>query len=308
MFNRKATGAQLGAWIVAAMAAPLAQFAAGESWLTVAAVGLAGLVLCLAAWGWGWNPQLPGWLAALEWAWIACLLPMVLLQTGASWPQAKNEIAIPLVLLLLAVLSAQQGATRAARACAAAFWLVGLLLAGILGAGVKELEPQWMLPEIRMPRDKAVWAFLLPSIIVFLPAEKPKAGWLLAVGILGAVIAAWTAGVVSPKLAAAEGNPFYLYSESLTVFGTAKRMEALVSAALTMSWFCTLSLLLAGAAHLGERILGKYGVWLAAVLGAIGCIWGLELPEWVPIWGSLLLWVALPLLLAKKSEKSEKSS
>lgn len=309
MFNRNATSPQLGAWIVAAMVAPIAQFAAGQPWPTVGLAAAGGLLLCLTAWNWGANPELPGWLWAVQWAWLVLVLPGILSRTGECWPEAKKVPTIPLILLLLATLSAERGAAKAARACATAFWLIGLLMAGILGAGIKELQPQWLLPAPSVPSLDCFWIFLLPALLVFLPGKRPAGGWLLSIGILAVGIAAWTGGAVSPQLAAGEASPFYLYSKSLTIFGAAKRMEALTSAALTMSWFCVLSWVLAASGHHAERIhrdWGQYFVWVGAILAAILLSIKWQLPDWAAAAGAVVLWIAVPILFAKKSEKRGK--
>lgn len=307
MYNRKATAPQLGAWIAGAMAAPLTQFVAREPWPTAALAAAIGCLLCLLAWKWtALDLQMPGWLWVLEWCWLAALLPGILSKTGLCWPDAQQVPTIPLILLLLAVLSAEQGASRAARVSATAFWLIGLLLAGILGAGVKELSGQWLLPVPTVPKVVSFWVFLLPALLVLMPRERyTSGGWLLGIGCLGIVVAAWTGAVISPQLAAEEPSAFYLYSESLTMLGAAKRMEALASSALTMSWFCLLSWMLTASGHAAEKIhegWGKLSVWGAALAAAIVLFLGWEMPSWAAAAGSVVLWICIP-ILTRKSEK-----
>ncbi len=290
------------------MVAPLAQFVARQSWLGAALAATVGVALCWLTWRVvSSQPQLPRWIWMVEWCFLTVLLPDLLRQTGLCWPDANRVPTIPLILLLLAVLSAEQGAIRAARASATVFWFIGLLMAGILGAGVKELHGAWMLPTTEFPAFIAFWVFLLPALLVLLPRDRaPGGGWLLGVGCLGVVIAAWTGGVISPGLAAEEEGAFYLYSKSLTVLGTAKRMEALASAVLTMSWFCTLSWLLTASGHAAEKVRqgwGRAGVWLAALLAGIAFFVNLTVPVSVTLAGSIVLWILLPMVFGKKKKK-----
>ena len=39
----------------------------------------------------------------------------------------------------------------------------------------------------------------------------------------------------------------------ISILGVAERFESVVAAAMTLGWFCLLSLLLTGAGHLGKR-------------------------------------------------------
>lgn len=290
----------------AAMLAPMAQAAANQGWTTVLPTAAVGLLLCLAVWR--KRPELPAWIGILEWAWLILLLPTVLSQTAACWPQAKHTPTIPLVLLLLAAVSAEKGAARAG---ASVFWLICLLLAGVLGAGVRELEPTWLLPEPNMPEPLSCAVFLLPALAGFMTEDRPQTGWIAAVGLIGTIMSAFVVGGISPGLARGNQGAFYLYSKSLTLFGTAKRLEALASVLLTISWFCLLSWLLSAAGAAAENVRKGWGASftrLGAVLGASLLLLGWKMPDLATLGGSLLLWIGVPLLFQKNLEKRENNA
>ncbi len=105
----------LSAWLTAAMVGPVALVSASSSWLAVlVAVILCGL-LCIAIFrfsgGLVWKNK--GYcVVAILWNLYAAAV--VAAQGSICWPGKGSELVIPLVLILLAALSAVSGAQNAA--------------------------------------------------------------------------------------------------------------------------------------------------------------------------------------------------
>ena len=120
-------------------------------------------------------------------------------------------------------------------------------------------------------------------------------------GRADAVLAAVTAGCLSPRLTQQLELPFYTVSQSLSVLDVMERLEPLVSAALLMGFFALESLLFASARAQLERVVPEifrtpWGSWalgaltfgLHFVTGSIGeNAWAL---------GAAVCWGILPLL------------
>lgn len=295
-----------GAWILAAMAAPAAELALGQPWLTTAAEAVIGLGACYAGWKLA-GKGLPRWLWLLQWLWIGLLIPGIMSGAGECWPGAIQSHVICWVLLILAATSAAFGTREAASAAACAFWLIGILMILIMVAGIGVVEPTWLLRKPEAPNSAAAWVFLIPGAAILLPGKRPGGSWLAAAGIIAIIMSALVDGVVPAGMQGE--NSFYLYSMSLTLPGGARRMEALASVGLTMSRFCLLTLLLTIAGHVADRIHEGWGagaVLLTTLAGGIVFAAGWKMPEIILLLGTFVLWIGIPVLCKKYLEKREK--
>lgn len=270
MRSEKLTAPQLGAWLLAVMAAPICRLTAGQGWLMV---GLTiGLGCLLAGWLFRLGGEIPKWLvlpvcaaAAAASIWESSLI-------ADCWQTEGTNASIAFAIILLAAACADGGAERAGRACATLFWLLALLFVGIIGAGFKGIKAEWLAPEPEMPGIALLVVAVIPGLFAFLPHKKGRVRpWLIGVAVLGALVSVVTVGTLSPQVAGATWFPFYRYSKGLTLFGTAKRLEALAATGITLSWFCALSLCYAVIREQLARLSPKTarpGMWLAAALCA----------------------------------------
>ena len=155
---------------------------------------------------------------------------------------------------------------------------------------------------------------LVPAMSVsLLQRDERKQGVspLLAVGILGLGAAAVVSGSLNQSRAAGLVNPLYEYSKSVTLLGSVKGLEAVVSCALTAGWFVVLSLLIsaAGNAVYGE-IEKRYrkAVWGSGLVAALTVLWGIGDPNMEAVIAGVI-WVVLPLIMGvQKKLKKQKNS
>lgn len=316
MSSHKVNTVTLAAWLFAAMTAPLAQIAAGESWLFVLAVGIICSVLC-----WFIHFLSDGecyhakWYCRVQLIFLAVAAGIVANWTVPCWPTGNAFPVVPLVLLALAGAAAWNGAERASRTGGVVFWFVALLYAIILAAGVKNLHVGWMEPQWEIGNTMLVFVFLIPVAALFLPREKGNGHFavLPAVLFFGAAAALLTAGALLPEVAKKMAFPFYEYSKSLSLLGVAERFEAFVSVALTMGYFSLLSLFLSGAWHLAEEIrtgCGRGGILFCSAVAAISLVFLPDiLVQWLPS-AALAFWGVIPFVAyaaqkikVKKDEK-----
>lgn len=309
MYNRKIEGHSLWAWTAAAISAPVAQFLGSTPWHWTLLLGAAagGLWLCVeAATVYGrrdWK-----WLAVLQILFLVFTVSSAARWSGACWVTAESAWAIPVVLLVLAACAAEGGCRAGARCGAVLFWCLTLLFAVLVVFAIPDVKLSGLRPENRGDGEVAAAVLLLPAVAALLPRKRGSKPWPWALGIvLGAVgLSALTAGVLSPAVAAGTQGAFFEMIRGISILGVAERFEAVVAAAMTLGWFCLLSLLLTGAGHLGETLHEGWGrptVWLSALCAALALPWVKNVPAWISTLGALLFWYIFPLLARKGRAK-----
>lgn len=319
MFNKKVNAYPLCAWLLCAMFAVIAQYAAGVNWLAVLLAGIGCTLLC-----WCDLVLCEGMVDDRKWYCIVQLPFLVVAASviagwsGETWRDGDALPVVPLVLLTIAAFSAWDGAERASRAGSVVFWLTALLFAVILAAGVRNVKMEYIVPQWSGTGYILLFVFLLPVVTSFLPREGAPCytKTLCAIIILAAVVSVLTVGTLSQKVAGEESFPFYTFSKSLSLFGVAERFEAFVSVALTMGQYSLLSLLLSCMGHLAHVICpgkGRRGV-LAGAIAAAALMMPLgQIPQsWLGA-GALLFWGILPLIarcfkITKNPKKTQKGA
>lgn len=180
-----------------------------------------------------------GVLAVLYCGWAVVLLAASLnhaaerICTTNAAPDDKGWI---LLLITLPLLWMGWGKAAAFFRAVEIFWLaaVVMLAAAILFA-VPRIEWSWLLESPGDWRRSAFAAvltlsgglFVLPYIYKVEGGKGGGLGWLTALGLLAAALAAATAGVLSPALAGELPAPFFVASG---LFGESVRGEGLISA------------------------------------------------------------------------------
>lgn len=313
MWSEKISQARLWAWIFAAMTAPAAYFAGRGGYPLLSLTAAICLFVC---WGVTALDVRPGkGTAWLQFLWLALAAGEMAKWLANCWPTAHGGPLIPLTVLVLAAVAGSRGADRAARAGSILFWFLLGLYALVLFGGARDGKGENLVPDWTLPPLGVVAIYLLPAVAGFLPRQKAAAAPLALAGIggLGILASVITLAVLSPQVAAQEAVPFYTFSKGLSLFGVAERFEALVSAGLTMGFFCLLSFLCAAAGQLAETLRGGWGTGGSFGLAALSAFWLLleiDLPGEILAGGCLLFWVLVPTLTrgTKKLKKVAKNA
>ena len=310
------SGRQAGAWGFCAMSVPAVLTCAGLGWgwvlLGCAAVACYfyvsgtltnGAVDLLALTQEAFGKTFGGALLALGAAFCLLAAAQTAGRASMAFPDQTKALAAPAVILL-AVLSNRKGAQQAARACGALFLLLAGLYAVIVLASLKNAEVRWMAPWGGARQTvRVIPAMLSLASLRYLPDRqgRTKGSWLGALTLLPAVLAAVTAGCLSPRLTQQLELPFYTVSQSQSVLGVMERLEPVVTAALLLGFFALESLLLEAGREQIERaapiIAGKR--WARVALGIV--VFGLSfVTDGIPAeaWalGAAVCWGIAPLL------------
>ena len=307
MFREEIPARQLAAWLCAAMIPVLVQLLAGVSWVWVLLAGLMSVLVVWIVWRSGAR-EYPKWLWASQLLFTIVLLGQLLEKTGESWPTG-HQIVVPLILLAVAAWSVLKGPSAAARVGGVLFWFIIIMYLAVFGAGVREVELEWLKPELSGVSWLGFALLLLPAGATALRRPGEKWGVRLVLPAVFALAASLiTIGVLSP-LAAGKGNAFYELSRSLNLLGIARRFEAVVSAAMTVGWFALISMLLTFCGKHFEKLFdghGKVGVFVGAALSGAWALCGLHIKPWIVCVCAAVFWV-LPPLLAQGIDARKKS-
>lgn len=182
-------------------------------------------------------------------------------RAGIAFPDGTAWLAGG-VIVLLGTLAGEKDAKQAAKVCGVLFLVLAGLYTIIILAAAKSAQLRWMAPWGGARQTLEVVPSLLAlTCLRFLPGrtQRVKRGWLGLLAICPAVLAAVTAGCLSPRLTQQLTFPFYTVSQSLSVLGVMERLEPVVSAALLMGFFALESLLLEAGR---EQIVWAAPTWL----------------------------------------------
>jgi len=309
---------QRNLWILLATCAPVLQVAGSTGWLAVLIAAVPCALLCWAVLS---IPvyELPKskWFCIVQVIWLTVVLSQLVRWSDDAWPSGRDFPSVPLTLLLLSTFSALNGASKAAQISSIVFWFAAILL-GIVGfSGLSELRMEYLLPQWEGPEADMIWVLLIPAAGAVLGGkEKSKTAVPVAVSLFFVLAALWTVGIVSPKGGMLYQWPFYEAAKSLSLFGVAKRFEAIVSVAVTIGYFCLYSFLLSCVGAYARRIREQWAnpvtIGVAVAAGGLMLL-DVCIPMTVLAIITLLVWVIMPLAgrfrkPEKKSKKREKNS
>lgn len=310
MFQEKLDARSLLAWTAAGLAAPIAGFFGSMPWYLPLLSGVAAGVLWCLAWSRG-QANLSKIMAIGQYAFLTLAAAGAALASRDAW--RGGDLAIPIGLLLLSAWAGSHGADGC-RYGPVIFLLSSILYGVVLIFALPDAEKAYMLPAFSWGQGEAFGILLLPGILVFLPIgeERRPMPWALGIGLFGGAVAFVTGACLSPLVAENTGNAFFRMAQGVRILGVAERFEAVISAVMTMGWFCLLSLLFALAGKMTETVFpgkGRLGVWLSAVLAGVSMIWVGKIPVLVMAALAFFFWGLLPLLAPRKNlPKSEKTS
>lgn len=294
--TQKKGGLSLG--LLAAMAAPLANTASGESWLTVIAV--AGIflmggwsILCAAE-----GPKCSGKIyGILQWIWITIILSQTSHWVMDSWKDYKSYEAIPLSLLALGAWAAGKGEAVVKRTSGVLFWGLLILLAVIGVSAVKDVEVGNLHPAWTVPDGSFLTALLLPCIISSQNGKDNDRGCRLALWGYTIAVSALIMGVLSLQVAQEVSSPIYELGRSISILGFAERFESLVAAAMTLGYFVLTACLLGRAGGAAQNVKTgwrKAGTWFSAAAAGGMLIWRIRIAPIVLAAGIVVLWLCWP--------------
>ena len=289
MNNGKITSTQLYTWLIVAMSAPLAVAASGSGWLANLLAGVVCTLICVCVLGIVRSKALPKWFLAVESLWLIPVLIALTSKTGNMWPDAGSGKLIPVVLLVLGAWSASGDLRRGIGAGVTLIWIIAVMYGFVCTAAVKDIQVKWLIPP-NMDFDlELMFIYLLPLVVILLPCERKNAWGIWLIPSLGVLFSVLTSGVLSAGLASELENPFYEMSKSLSLFGVARRFEALVASVVTLGWFGLISMILHAISNLG-----KGAVWGAAIAAGVAILCELTIATDILAVGSVLFWVILP--------------
>lgn len=328
---------QLLALLTVALSAPLAIVCSGAGWLWVlTAAALAGVFYLLIAYavrelpsGLGYAGMLSRaygkWagrvLAGLYWVWLALGAARAGRMAELAFPGGQGFPLIPLVLLVVAALTAAKSTASVCRFGGVLYLFVAALLVFTLAFGAANVEIQNLRP-VGEPSELAgplsVW--LLPVVGLFLldrmDGSRRKWGrwYLLAAGLAVALSLVCT-GALSLPLAKQAANPFWMMSRSISVLGVMERFEALISALLSLGFCCLIALLLAAGRKAMRRArpeLGEKAEMWWTFGASVVLLWIVDVIPWrVYVCGDVIFWgivpvVTLGIVVKKEIEKNRK--
>ncbi len=305
MLENEANERQIRAWAFAATIAPLAH-ASGCGWLSAIVASCVFLPLGIAGMD-GWK-KMGRILLAIEFVWLIVALSYLVQSIGQYWP-TKNEVAIPIMLLLLAGVSCQ--IRRNAKVGAILLCSMVLLFIPILLCGISDIQVQWLKPQCNKWGWGLIPVLLIPGLSgLWNPSGKRNAQACVGLAVLGTSLALITQGVLSPKICTEGSAPLYTLAQTLH-FGGLSRFEAIVSMAVTLGDYAMTSFLVCCGAQIGSRLGLSRGAasWMVILISVV--LLFIEIP-WSGVmmsFGSVICWMILPMICVKiKSKKDEKSA
>lgn len=306
------------AWLAVSMFAPVAIISACSAWGAVFVTALLCSLLCTFV----YRCYEDGVQKHLLYSVIAILWNVYALALAADWasmfwPGKGAAIAVPVVLLALAALSAYRGAGSASAVAATLSPICAVIFAVVLACGIGNIQWDSVVFSPAAPSGMLLFVFLLPVSAVAIPHRSgARIGvTLLGISVFAVVISVITTGTLSLPVAITRRDAFYEFSKSLKLFSAVERFEAIVAVGVTLSIYAMLSLLLSSINRMAENIHQGWGKWAVLCGGvAAGMIAVLQLwlgTKYVAVAG-LLVWGILSVLSQgfpeKKRKKHEKTS
>ena len=297
---------QLAAWTFVGVSAPVAQFVGGMAWQTVLLIA----TLCL---GTCWcisrlSLELPRWLGVVECIWIVFVLGGVASWATESWGSGNVYPWVPLILLALGCASALRGLENAARVGSILFWLVALVYVGVFIAGLSAADGVELSCKVGDVDEKLIVVLLIPAVAVIWKdwSGSVPIGALGGVLLFGVLLSVLITSALSLPIAVNAEMPLHKWVQGLSLAGTLRRFEAIVSMALNMGWFSLLAYLVSVAGKLAGAV--KEGAYSKGCLGStVGAgvivllLNGIE-PR-ILVLGSVVMWVIAPVTLALMRKK-----
>ncbi|MBP3588681.1 MAG: hypothetical protein J6J51_06570 [Clostridia bacterium] len=248
-------------------------------------------------------------LAALTLLWTILVMGWAANLADTAFPMVQGFPGLGWVLLALAAWGSRKGAAACAR-CSGVLCLFLIALYGVLVAfAVPDVTWSYLKPSTNW--SHGLWSLgicLLPAGVWYVPCTRSRKGpaWQMALllPLFAAALAAVTAGVLSPELAAVRNVPLYDLAQSVSLFGVVERIEPLLSAAMTMGVFALLSSMTCSAQALVSQIreCRWSGIGISVTAGGL-MVLTKDLPIELLSVGSTVFWLIIPALMMALARK-----
>lgn len=303
--NERAWNRSGGMWLVSFAVTAGAALCGHMGWLSALVGGLAGigvyeLKLRIP------EGHTPGLIRALQVLWLAVPLAVFANTARELFPDASNEIYVPLVVLALSWLLAKHPRDGVLACCVIVGFFLLTAVAVVCVFASSGLQWRWLKPSFDWVEVLTALAVVGGGMLlaVTMPGAKPGKPWRWIAFLSPAVLAALVAGCLSEPLARQQDAAFYTLSRSISLFGVVERFEALVASCLSLGLCSACALMLHAARQLTpER--GQNGVTAFLCLAAL-CGSFLAVSPVIPAAGTVLFWVLLPFI--KNQEKRRRNS
>jgi len=243
----------------------------------------------------------------VQFLWLSVLLSQLLGYSAACWPTGECTFpVVPLTLLGLAAVSALKGSDCTASGIGVLFWVVAFLLGIVFAAGIPEIKTKYLLQSTNQMDASILLVYIIPAAIGFIEKKKDLKVPIIAIVILGSCVALWICGILSSEIAETVAWPFYESAKGVQIFDVAKRLESLVSAAVTVSNYALYSMLLCAVGNIGKRLdREREAVVIATAISASLMLLGIQIDAAISAIICMVLWIFLPLLGLLKRKMEE---
>ena len=305
MSNHKITSAQITVWILMAVVGPVIFYTNG-AWLGTFLWGsiLSLLVIAVLHFGCHWDGVVYN---VIQLLWLSIVLSQVLQYSADCWPTGERAFpTVPLVLLTLATISALKGGKSTANGIGVLFWVIAFLLGIVIIAGIPAIKVKHIMEPEYTVKAHMLLIFLLPAVVSFLEWKRNLKLPLILVVLLSSGVAAWTSGILSLEISETVTWSFYEAAKSVQLLDVAKRLEALVSAGVTVGNYALYSFLLCGAGGIGRKLnREREAVIISSGIAASVMLLGFAFNPEILVVSSAVLWLLLPFLGTLKKKMQE---
>lgn len=215
-------------------------------------------------------------LLSLSLLWFVIMLTWAAGLAGKAFSATDKSPLLGWILLGLAAWGSIKGPNACASCCGVLCLFLVVLYGVVAVFSVSDIQPEYLQLEPEPGNIiRCVGLLLTASVVWYLPSDKKqnRKMWDIAVILFtGAVLlSVITEGVLSSELASAVSVPLYAVAQSVSLFGVVERIEALLSAAMTMSIFALLSAVAGACSVVGNEICPwkYYGVFSCAAAGLL---------------------------------------
>lgn len=236
------------------------------------------------------------WLCVIQILWSGVLLLYYLPYLPQIW-EGSGDYFVPTCMVILGLWGVRVGCFAAASVGAVLLWIALPLFAGVGFAAMEDINWKMAVRDGVEFHPAVVTACLLPGAMRSLPIDNGRkmGKWYLLIPGIAAAFCLIIRGCISGTLADTTG--FTQMSKSLEIFGRVMRLEAIAAMALTLSFYCVVSVLLAGVSQDAIWIVPGREGWMLGVIGItviVGMLCKITISDAFAAFGSVICWVILP--------------
>ena len=302
--NERLKSRSSGMWLLSFGVTAGAALCGHMGWFSALIGALAGIIL-YEIYLWLPEGRTPAPIRVLQVLWLAVPLAVFANTARDLFPDASNELYVPLVVLALSWLLARHPRDGVLACCVIVGYFLLTAVAVVCVFASPNLQWHWLRPSFDWVEALTALSIAGGGMLLStaLPGVRPGKPWRWIAYLSPVVIAAVVSGSLSVPLARKQDAAFYTLSRSISLFGVVERFEALVAACLTLG-LCSACALLLNAVRQMIPQKGGDGVTAFLCLAALGGSF-LSLSPLIPAAGTAVIWVLLPLI--KKKKKGEKT-